>query len=122
LVRWFLLLPWRHWLPHSLVLAGLSDAPLVAPGGRTWSSWTHLFLFEFCCLQMLKLRLYVMCLHANQTMIWLTITIDQSNGKLSLLNSVCRQQWEVGISHLLSLTSYRLLLADVDNHPHLFDR
>jgi hypothetical protein len=70
---------------------------------------------------MLKLWLYVMCLCANQTTIWLTIMIDQSNGKLSLLNSVCRQQWEVGISHLLSLTSYHLLLVDVDSHPHLFD-
>jgi hypothetical protein len=72
------------------------------------SSWTHLFLFAFCCLQMLKLPLYVMCLHANQTTIWLTIMIDQSHCKLSLLNSVCRQQWEVENSNCcrLHLTVY----------------
>jgi hypothetical protein len=45
---------------------------------------------------LLKLRLYIMCLHANQTTAWLTIKIDQSNYKLSLLNSVCILPFTIG--------------------------
>jgi hypothetical protein len=65
-----------------------------------------------------------MCLHANQTKIWLTIMIDQSHSKLSLLNSVCKLSLLNSVCRhlsLLLLTSYHLLLADMDNHPHLFD-